>query len=134
MITSDLHTKLALLEYSKSWIDAGILTEAELDGQLQELSTGEDANKEHYRYRTLMAYLKNNNALSDTQIEQIIGLLRRDTDEAMATSVLISLLKMQALSDRQFDLVKEALSAFGNWTEKYIDKQQAIRKKGNGSE
>jgi hypothetical protein len=133
MITSDLKAKLSLLDYSKGWLDAGILNEAQLDDQLQEFSIGEDTNKEHYRYRALTAYLKNQSTLSETQIEQIIGLLCKDPDEAMATSALFNILKMQFLSDRQFYLVGAALSAFGKWTEKHIEKQKAIREREYGS-
>ncbi len=129
MYILELETKLALLGYSKDWIEAGLLTEVELDKQLQEFSTGEDDHKEHYRYTTLTAYLKNASNLSDAQIQQIIGLLCNDPDEAMATSVLITLMKMQTLSDRQFELVREALSSFGSWTGKHIEKQQVIREK-----
>ena len=110
------------------------MTEAELDRQLQEFSTGEDDNKAHYRYRALTAYLQNHKTLSDIQVEQVIGLLHNDPDESMASSALISLLKMQTLRDRQFGLVKEALWAFRSWTERHIEKQQTTREKESGSD
>lgn len=134
MITVDLAAKLSLLDYSRDWIETGILTEAVLNTQIQEFETGEDTNKEHYRYRTLTTYLKTHNTLSDTQVEQIIELLRNDQDEAMASSVLTGILKMQNLTDKQFEIVQAALSTFGSWTEKHIEKQQAIRKKANAND
>ena len=132
MITTDVQTKLALLDYSTDWITSGILTESDLDHQLQEFSEGEDTNKEHYRYKTLLHYLKLNPTLSDKQVEQIAMLMRKDVDTSMAGSVLTTLLKMPGLTEKQFQLVSSVLVSFGSWAEKHIKKEQQIRDANNG--
>ena len=131
MTTPDLHLKLKLLDYSSDWIASGILTESEFASQLQEFLSGEDTNKEHYRFRTLTTYLRNNETLSDNQVKQIIRLLRKDIDKSMASSALLKLLSMPALTDRQFALISRVLTSFGSWIEKHIEKQQEIREKKN---
>jgi hypothetical protein len=134
MTTPESHLKLKLLGYSSDWIAAGILTESEFASQLQEFPSGEDTNKEHYRFRTLANYLRNNETLSDNQVKHIIRLLRKDVDKSMAGSALLKLLSMPALTDKQFALISSVLTSFGSWTEKQIEKQHAIRAKKNASD
>ena len=129
MITPDLQAKLSLLDYTADWLQTGILTEVGLNYQLRELASGEDTNKEHYRYRTFITYLNSQSVFSDEQIAQIVKLFQFDPDETMASSALAKLLEEQSLTDRQFTLVSEALSIFGNWAEKKIRKQREIREK-----
>ena len=131
MKSKDLEAKLSKVDYQASWIKYGILTEKELDNQLQELSLGEDTNKEHYRYRTLSSYFKSKEVLSDVEIKQVVNLLRQDPDISMASSALITILKRPLLTDEQFELISETLKTFGNWTERHIEKQKIIRQKKN---
>lgn len=133
MTTPELHLKLKLLGYSLDWIASGVLTESEFDSQLQEFLSGEDTNKEHYRFRTLTTYLKNNATLSDNQVKEIIRLLRKDIDKSMASSALLKLLSMPSLTDKQFALISRVLTSFGSWTEKHIEKQQVIRSGRNNT-
>jgi hypothetical protein len=133
MLNPDLETRLSLLDYTVEWVKAGILTESTSENQLQEFATGEDANKEHYRYRTMMTYLKSHDPLTDIQLEQITGLLRNDQDKSMASSVLISLSKRKTLTDIQFNLVSKMLLEFGNRNEKYINNQSQVREIEKGS-
>lgn len=124
MFKPDLQTKLLVLDYSIDWINTGILNESELGIQLQEFYTGEDTNKEHYRFRTIMAYLKNDNSLDDTQVEHIIRLLQNDPDEAMARSALIGILKRKSLTSSQFSSVNKALTLFSHQTEKRVNESE----------
>jgi hypothetical protein len=133
MLNSDLQKRLSLLDYTIEWINAGVLTEATLESQLQELATGVDTNKEHYRYRTLTVFLNSHSYLNDTQVDQIIGLLQVDPDEAMAGSVLISLLKRKSLTQTQFNSISKALTSFGGWTERHILIQRDAREKEGNS-
>jgi hypothetical protein len=125
----DLQAKLSLLDYTVDWLQSGILTEEALDYQLRELAIGEDAEKEHYRYRMFITYLNSKAVLSDVEIERIIKLFQFEADKNMAGSALAKLLEKPSLTDTQFAIVSEALSEFGNWTEKKIKKQLKIRTK-----
>ena len=128
MITPDLQAKLSLLDYTAEWLQIGILTEVALNDQLLELATGEDTNKEHYRYRTFTTFLTAT-TFSDAQITKIVTLFQFDPDQTMAGSALVKLMEKRSLTDKQFGFVSEALSVFGNWAEKKIKKQREIREK-----
>jgi len=113
---------LARLDYSELWLDYGVLTEINLAKQIQELDTGEDTNKEHYRYKTLRHFLDNKLFLDNIALRHIVEILKADQDKAMSSSATIYLLKKNYLTNDQFDLVTVFLKTFGDWTEKQIDK------------
>ena len=118
---------LLKLNYSHHWLDCAVLTESTLIGQIKELELGEDNNTEHYRYRTLNNHLKLQASFDNNHLRDILKLLEDDIDKSMAGSATILLLKMQALTDKQFNIVADFLRTFGNWTTKYIDKAQKER-------
>jgi hypothetical protein len=133
MSSSDLEARLLLLNYSMDWINSGVLTESILDDQIQELSKGDDINTEHYRYKTFILYLSTHNPLTHTQLNQLLDILQKDTDVSMAVSVSILLLKLQYLTDSEFDLVSKTLITFGDWTKKYINNHKNLRNNNNES-
>ena len=123
-----IQVKLSKLNYSRHWLDSGVLTEKTLTEQIRELDLGDDGNTEHYRYRTLQNYLKSQSAFDSNILRHVLQLLERDADKSMANSATISLLKHHALTDEQFDTVSRFLiTIFGDSTKKYIDKAKAER-------
>lgn len=122
-----LDTMLSQLGYSRKWIDNGILTETLLKQQLQEFNSGEDDNTEHYRFRTLTAFLQSITFKKERTLEGILEILEDDSDQSMASSVFMSLLKNEVLTNKQFEMVADSFKKFGEWTQKYIDKEKIKR-------
>ncbi|MBK8089218.1 MAG: hypothetical protein IPK31_15465 [Chitinophagaceae bacterium] len=122
-----LDTMLSQLGYSRKWIDNGILTETLLKQQLQEFNSGEDDNTEHYRFRTLTAFLQSITFKKERTLEVILEILEEDSDQSMASSVFISLLKNEELTNKQFEMVADSFKKFGELTQKYIDKEKIKR-------
>ena len=122
-----LDTMLSQLGYSRKWIDNGILTETLLKKQLQEFNSGEDDNTEHYRFRTLIAFLQSITFKKERTLEVILEILEEDSDQSMASSVFISLLKNEELTNKQFEMVADSFKKFGELTQKYIDKEKIKR-------
>ena len=118
---------LSELNYSHLWLDCGVLTKNTLIEQIKQLELGEDNNTEHYRYRTLNNHLKLQASFDNNHLRDILKLLEDDIDKSMAGSATILLLKMQALTDNQFNIVSDFLRTFGDWTTKYIDKAKKER-------
>ena len=118
---------LSQLGYSRKWIDNGILTETLLKQQLQEFNSGEDDNTEHYRFRTLTAFLQSITFKKERTLEVILEILEEDSDQSMASSVFISLLKNEELTNKQFEMVADSFKKFGELTQKYIDKEKIKR-------
>jgi len=50
---------LEALGYPEAWLSQGLITESDLDQQLIELTTSDDAFPEHYRWRTFQSILRN---------------------------------------------------------------------------
>ena len=122
-----MQVMLSKLNYSQHWLDSGVLTESILMEQIKELELGEDDNTEHYRYRTLNNYFKSKAYFDNNILQDILQLLEDDVDKSMAGSATILLLRIQALTDKQFKIVVDFLRTFGDWTTKYIDKAQEER-------
>ncbi|MEJ8843430.1 hypothetical protein WG954_13660 [Lacibacter sp. H375] len=122
-----LDTMLSQLGYSRKWIDNGILTETLLKQQFQEFNLGEDDNTEHYRFRTLAAFLQASTFKKERILEGILEILENDSDQSMASSVFISLLENEMLTSKQFEMVADSFKKFGEWTQKYINEEKIKR-------
>ncbi len=66
-------------------------------------------------------------AFDNNNLRDILKLLGNDIDNSMASSATILILKMQALTNKQFKIVADFLKTFGDWTTKYIDEAQKER-------
>jgi hypothetical protein len=128
MQDKDLSQKLSLLGYTPEWLETGVLSIAQLDEQILFYNTGEDPNLEHYRYKTLHSYIKSRTQFTDKDLNRVLGLAQQEPDKAMAGSIAIFLLKREGLTEAQFNSVCRMLTQFGEWTEKEITKQKALRK------
>ncbi len=118
---------LSQLGYSRKWIDNSILTETLLKKQLQEFNSGEDDNTEHYRFRTLTVFLQTFTFNKERTLEMILEILEDDSDQSMASSVFMLLLKNEVLTNKQFEMVADSYKKLGDWTQKYIDKEKIKR-------
>ena len=134
------HHILAALEYDPLWLDLGILSPDALLAQFAEFQTGDDPNPEHYRYRTITAFLAAQPSLTDTLLDGISHLLRIDPDQLMAPAVRGHFLlphpgltndqfeRLAALPETQAQNPREVLRArflrrlaAGEWTPELLD-------------
>ena len=114
--------KLDILEYDRKWIQFGFLNETELDFQVKEFEKGEDTNTEHYRYKSFLNWIINNEKFTDQELDNFICLVQLDKEQTMAKSVLVKLFKSPKLNIEQYDNIKGRLREYGNWGEKIISK------------
>jgi hypothetical protein len=119
--------ELAKLGYNAKWLDSGILTIEVLNDQLIAFDKNSEANTEHFRYTTLLNYLKASERLTDLEIENYISITLGDKDQTMAGSATAALFDKVDLTDRQFYRVIVALRSFGDWSEKLIIRHQLLR-------
>lgn len=122
--------KLAILKYNQLWLDYKILTLDILQTQVNEFNNGKDENTEHYRYETFKNYLQTQSSLSEEQISHLFDIIKTDSDNSMASSMAIDILKTKTLTESQFNLVADLLKlSFGNNMQKYIDREIVWRQK-----
>ena len=131
MDNKELLEKLTLLGYSTEWVQAGLLTEAQLNEQVLFYHSGEDPNLEHYHYKTFISYIDRLTSISNEKLTQILQLIHLESEESMAGSVLVSLLKKDYLSEEQFNKVSIVLGKYGEWTEKQFLYQRSRRENSN---
>lgn len=124
-----IQNKLSRLGYSQEWLNSTVLTIEELEKQIIILEKGEDTNTEHYRYRTLLNYFNQQPAFSNHVVEQLIELLKNDSDQTMAGSATAYLLDRLSLTNEQFDLIARFLQSFGIWALIRIERARSKRVK-----
>lgn len=127
MVDTTIQDKLLRLGYSRLWLDSGVLTNDQLEKQIEELDTGEDDNTEHYRYRAFTDYFNAQASFDDNALQQVLQLLQNDEDTTMAGAATANLLEKSGLTDEQFDTVAGFLQTFGNWTAKRVDRARRQR-------
>lgn len=112
------------LGYTKKWLDYGLLTEEILNRQYVEFQKGEDLNIEHYRYATFLNWLNLKEYFTDVEIKNYIELALEDKDVLMAGAAVKELFTHSKISRSQFELIKQELPQFGNWTVKLIQREE----------
>ena len=108
------------LGYTDKWLKYGLLDEAALRKQLEEFERGDDQNSEHYRYGTLINWLRAKENISEEEVNYFTELAREDKDKLMAGSAVKELYNRFSVSDPLYELAKDQFSQFGNWTIKHI--------------
>jgi hypothetical protein len=128
MSDTTLLINLSKFGYTKKWFDNGLLTQEELNKQLEILKIADDTNTEHYRYKTLSDFVDSKNNISDSQLFNFLEIAINDIDTSMSSSAIVKLLEKDYLTDRQFERVSTSLTVFGDWTEKVIVRQKLVRR------
>lgn len=112
------------LGYTQKWITYGVLSNEVLQFQVTEFARGEDINTEHYRYETLMNWIRQKDRITDLEIEQFFELALEDPNELMTGSAASSLFVSRIIKDDQFEKIKDYyLPKFGDWTTKLIERE-----------
>ncbi|MFA5619810.1 MAG: hypothetical protein WDA08_05840 [Weeksellaceae bacterium] len=127
MTDKELKEKLDKIGYSALWLDYGVLTIKELNKQIKIFENSDDQNTEHYRYSTFKNFLKNHSVITEKQLNNYLSLIINDEDKTMATSAIIDIFNLVALTDNQFLIVCNTLISFGDWTKNIIQRQALLR-------
>lgn len=108
------------LQFSKEWLDLGIITPEILAKLKEEFETSGDKSTEHYRWRAFTKFLKANPILPSETFFALYSFGENDPDELMGGAMMrnlidrpdcpVELIKIAAQSERGF-LVKAANSA-----------------------
>jgi len=113
---------LNLLQYHKKWIEYDLISEKEIQNQLEQFKNGDDKNAEHYRYRTLIAFIRSQDKFYNLQIDRFIEIVKSDPDQTMAGSAFSELMISGKLHVDQYESAKKEFFKFGKWTKKFIAK------------
>jgi hypothetical protein len=118
---------IAVLGYSRIWLDAGLLNRDELLMQRARFAVAMapveagcdeksafDRHPEHFRWATLSTFLALHSAIRDDQVGAILKIAETDPDATSDAGFPISLLRHNGLTDAQFERVAEsrALATF----------------------
>ena len=81
------------LEFNEKWFDLGFVSSETLKELWADFQTGEDNNKEHYRWRAFTHYLKINKDIDENDLRKLYRLGETDADNyAMGMSMRIEIL------------------------------------------
>lgn len=122
----ELTERLKKFDYTKSWLDCGLLTLEILSEQEQLFNKGEDQNTEHYRFATCVHYLQSKKELSDLEFERYFMILQEDPNTYMAGSAVIEVFKWIRLTEKQFEVFPNRAIGFGDWMQKIIFREQLL--------
>jgi hypothetical protein len=107
--TSDIQQILLEFDFDEKWFDLGFVSSEKLYELWADFQTGEDDNKEHYRWRAFTNYLETNNEIGENNLKELYRLGENDTDDrGMGMSMRITILKRK---DCPAELVDKALNS-----------------------
>ncbi|MCU0425686.1 MAG: hypothetical protein MUF71_08695 [Candidatus Kapabacteria bacterium] len=134
-IEQALETKLQALGYSPMWREYGVLDSEILHLQYSDFTQKRDdfptESGEHYRYAAFRHYLGKHPTLSDAELEALIVLAEQDSERSMAVAALVDVVRMCELTEAQSLRLREVLSRFGAWSEKFLQINVENRSKRN---
>ncbi len=105
-MATEYEEDLARLDYAPQWMECGFLDANALQAQLHEWETGDDPNREHYRYASFCRVLADRTDLTDAEIACYLDLVARDADKAMAGAALGNLADWPRLSSVQVEYLR----------------------------
>ena len=118
---------LKTFEYSQDWLDYGVLSESHLLAQVADYQKSGHSCFEHYRYGAFNKWIRETPKATNQDIQNYIKLALTDPDQIMGHSAIVDLLKVDWLSDNQFEMVSETLRSLGDWAEQEIEKNSLRR-------
>ena len=109
---------LDLLGYHPKWLEHGLVDADFLQVQVEEFTTSDDQNTEHYRYGAFWAILRRQDSMPDDVIDHYIELAELDADSAMAGSAVADLIHWRGLTEQQ----RERLSLHPSFAAPFLQK------------
>jgi hypothetical protein len=119
------HPLFEKLDFSQSWIKAGLLSDDSFRMIVQSYNEAEDDAPEHYRWKAFKEFLRQNSFIPEERFWQIYELSLQDNDYAMARAMRFDLLQR---GDCPLSLVEKAVNDSDHSLRKYALKQMNIRK------
>ena len=116
------------LGYTEKWFDYSFLDEKMLLKQIDEFEKGDEQKADGFRLTSFQNWLKEKKELTDEEVNQYIELAQNDTDERTAGSAITDLFVSDKITDQQFEVIKNKLPQFGDWTEKLITREVLTRR------
>jgi len=120
--------KLQKLGYTKKWLELGLLTNQELELQIEEFDKSEDKNTEHYRYKTFKKYLTNKKVLTDRELDNFLNLSNSEKALSMSIAAKLDLFRDIELTDIQFNKVCKEIFELGASVQKIVIRQRLLRR------
>lgn len=107
--TFEIQQILHQLKFDEKWFDLGFVSSEKLKELWIDFQTGEDENKEHYRWRVFTDYLKTNKVIDENNLRELYRLGETDTDNyGMGMSMRIEIIYRK---ECPADLINEALNS-----------------------
>ena len=102
--TSDIQQIMLELDFDEKWFDLGFVSPEKLYELRSDFQTGEDGNKEHFRWRAFTDYLETNNEISEGKLRELYRLGENDPDSfGMGMSMRITILNRKECPAGLFD-------------------------------
>lgn len=111
------------LDYTDQWLALGIISNDDINIQLQEQEKIDDFNNEHMRYKSLVRFYRNAK-ITHENIYHVIRLLDSDHDQSMVIGFYIFLIYDKELPDIIFEIICDKL---GKISMDYIDQCNRAR-------
>jgi hypothetical protein len=111
------------LKYHKKWFEYNFINEEILANQIIEFNKGEDIHSEHYRYRSFLNYIEEQEKFEDKDIINFISLVELDDDQMMSSDALAKLFGSEKLTSSQIIIISEKLITYGNWAKKIVERR-----------
>jgi len=115
------------LEFSREWIDLGIITPEKLKQLEAEWAKGEDRNAEHYRWRAFREFIEARESLDADMARALYNLGANDPDSAMGGSIMAEVLWRK---DCPADLLESAASSGRKFLRKIANERIAAQVEG----
>ena len=119
------------LGYTEKWFDYSFLDEETLLKQITEFEKEDENKAEDFRLASFKKWLEGKKELTDEEVNDYMELAQNDADERVSGSAMTDLFVSTKISDQQFEVVKNKLPQFGDWTEKIITRE-VLTKRING--
>ena len=111
-----IEAALKKMGYTAKWLSNGIVDSKLVYEQIECLKN--DPHTEHYRYGSMLNFLKGSIKLDDSVFDDIITIL--DTDVDIKGSIYVYMLEDILLTNRQENIVKAKVLTLGEWAQKRV--------------
>jgi hypothetical protein len=119
------------LQFSKEWIDVGIITIENFVSIKKEYMKGEDRSTEHYRWGAFRAFLEANDFIPQEKFYRLYKLGKNDPDYSMGRAIIFEIIKRL---DCPQELLDTAIGDSDITLARYALKRKSVRDKSKLSQ